>query len=76
MTKYSKIVSNLIIEQSIYRGKYLEYLHAAVNTSEGNNVNTRYLPEKFDEKLKLVNTEVNTHRVFTWKFLRYPYVWG
>ena len=26
MTKYSRIVSNLITEQSIYRGKYLEYL--------------------------------------------------
>jgi len=36
------------------------------------NVYTRYLPEKFDEKLKLVNTEVNTQRVFTWRFLRYP----
>jgi len=26
MTKYSRIVSNLITEQSIYRGKYLEYI--------------------------------------------------
>jgi len=26
MTQYSRIVSNRITEQSIYRGKYLEYL--------------------------------------------------
>jgi len=26
----------------------------------GNNVNTRYKPEKFDRKLKPVNTQINT----------------
>jgi len=30
-------------------------------TVVGNNVNTWYKPEKFGQKLKLVNTQVNTH---------------
>jgi len=38
----------------------------------GNNVNTRYKPEKFDRKSTLVNTKENTYRVFTCRFLRYP----
>jgi len=37
-----------------------------VFTVVGNNVNTRNKPEKFDRKLKLVNTQGNT--IETWRF--------